>query len=130
MNDHSSKSQYDNHLSREEERRRVLTSDWADAKDEEEWSEFGHEAMHPSCLQFINGWSGKRKQGTRLDTDNWMTPFAPSGGEMAGWFTDDKWFGKGQSGSQQLESDCCVTRSNLLQFSFPMMPAVCEQSCS
>jgi len=31
---------------------------------------------------------------------------------------------------EQLESDCCVTRSNLLQFSFPMMPAVCEQSCS
>jgi len=106
MNDHSSKSQYDNHLSREEERRRVLTSDWADAKDEEEWSEFGHEAMHPSCLQFINGWSGKRKQGSQLNIDDWMAPFAPADCKVPGWFTDDKWFGNGQCcNGGQLEKD-------------------------
>lgn len=117
LNDHSSQLQQDDdHLSREEERRRVLTSDWSDAQDEEEWSESVYDAMHHSCLceldwsslqhgtsehdtwsmpfandevppsQLINSSSGKGKQ----HTDNWMTPFAPADRKVSGWFTDDQ----------------------------------------
>merc|ERR1719362_949194 len=142
MNDHSSQWQKDDdNVFREEEWRKVLTSDWAEAQDED-WSESVYDTMHHSCLRAVDGsasqhkalehdtWSmalagkqmpapqsidigsGKRKQGTRLDTDNWMTPFAPSDGDMPGWFTNDKWFGKGQRGSrgQHLEeNDCWMT---------------------
>mmetsp|Transcript_133878 Transcript_133878/g.267156 ORF Transcript_133878/g.267156 Transcript_133878/m.267156 type:complete len:519 (-) Transcript_133878:226-1782(-) len=140
--DHSSQLQQDDdHLSKEEDRHRVLTSDWADAKDEEDWSESGCE-VHHSCLralgcsasqhgavehdiwsmpfvnnqtstsQSINKWSGKWKQGGQPYNDNWMTPFAPSDGEMPGWFTNDKWFGQGQRGScgpHLEENDCWMT---------------------
>jgi len=137
MNDHSSQSQQDDeHLSREEERRRVLTSDWSDVKDEEECSESGSGAMHPSRLreldwsasqhealdndiwsmpvanyqsptpQLINSWSGTWKQGGELDSDNWMTPFAPADCKVPGWFSDDQWFGNGQCDSRgQFEND-------------------------
>jgi len=140
MSDISSQPQQDDdHLSREQERHRVLTSDWAEAQDEEDWSESGHESMHPSCLRALDWsvsqpgavkddiWSmpfannqtpnleggdrcsEKRSRSSRLDSDNWMTPFALAEGEVPGWFTDDKWFGKGQRGSQQLENDCWMT---------------------
>jgi len=138
MSGHSSQSQQeDDNLSREEERRRVLTGDWAEAQDDEDWSESGHEAMHHSYLHSLDSLDRSTSQpgalkdamwsmpiannqtptpqwndscsGSWLDSDNWMTPFATADGEMAGWFTDDKWFGKGQSGSQQLESDCWMT---------------------
>jgi len=136
MNEHSSQSQLDDHrLSREEELRRVLIGDWADASDEEDGSEFGYEGTHHSCLlsldssasqhgavehdtwsmpfandltptpQSINSWSRKRKQGSQLDKDNWMSPFAPTDGEMPGWFTDDKWFGQGQRGNHWQQMD-------------------------
>jgi hypothetical protein len=107
--DHSTPSQQDNnHLSREEKRHWVLTSDWAEAQDEEDWSESGDDEMHQSCLRALD-WSAS--QHGSLDNDNWMPPLAPADGETPGWFTDDKWFGKGQSfrGGPQLENDCWMT---------------------
>jgi len=99
-------------LSTEEERRRVPTSDWADAEDEEGWSESGYEAVNHSCLhglfsstsqhgtlvedawmmpltsnqtktlKSIDGRLGKQEQDRHVDTDNWMAPFAPVDAEV------------------------------------------------
>jgi len=106
--DCSSQSQQDvDQLSKEEERRRVLTCNWADAQDEEDWSESGCGTMNRSCfheptwpvLQQEAFEHDISKQCSQLDGDTWMTPFASDDCEVPGWFTDDKWFGKGQRGS-------------------------------
>jgi len=134
-NDYSIQSQRDgNHLWREEERRKVLTRGWADAQDEEHWSESDYQARHHSfhelhlsasqhgalehdvglmpfaniqtpTPQSFNSRSGKSKQGSRLNNDQWMTPFALADGEMPGWFADDKWLGKRQRGSCGWQSE-------------------------
>jgi hypothetical protein len=113
MNDHSSQSQlHDEHLSVDEELRRALLGEWPESSDEEDWSESGYEGMPfannlAPPPQSINSWSGKRKQVSQLDNDNWTTPFAPADGEMPGCFTDDEWFGKGQwsNHGQPLDDD-------------------------
>jgi len=136
MNEHSSQSQLDDdRLSRDEELRRVLIGDWADASDEEDGSESGYEGMHHSCRgafdspasqygavehdvwsipfandltstpQSIKSWPRNRKQSSRLDKDNLMTSFAPADGEMPGWFRGDTWFGQEQWGNHWQQLD-------------------------